>query len=914
MDKLDTQEDLTALDEQIDDDKVGDVPAAVNPVGEEVQSLIDESPETTEEVELHLTVPENEEHPEVTDVTEEKAPTADLGPPLMISKTVEEEEEPKTVNEEHLIGDVKQTEDDTLQIEGCPPEIISSPTVEEETEQIEEPMTKEREELLERYTILMEEKKRVTQMNSEIQNKLANYFCSYPAYDTQDKKQITPLDLEKQYFACTSNIENLKKLHKEALERSEKQIENLRTKQEKIANKVENQFKALSAKKRIILVEELRTRLGTVAALREVEKFQTNERQKETEIIHVRLDNIKIKHKNKKLYNILRSKEEVRERVHLTDFEQMKEESLTHGEKIDKRNAEVLALENKFTDTITNLTHIREKLLHTEKNTEKKKAHLVNLEAILSQKQAMLRKTKKIRDNLREDNIVLTQQCEFLGNKVLLDDYENKMDDTMMFSQKLDALRQKYAEFKMTCQVVKNRLGYHPNDLKSKTDELFSVLHSFSSLSFQDKEVQEPKFTTEEAGSESVDVSEQDKLESEEQQAILPTSEISEEEGPEPQPKSEEPQSTEESTGKDSNDGLLALEIDSLDKIPNNKDEEGEEEREETEEVVAINHDELLEQYNMLIEEKKKITNLNVKIQEKLGKFLSRTVRRNVYEEKEKTVELEEHYLNLINNMENLKNHHTKDNEIYQLQIEDLKNIHELKNRSVESNWKVLLNLKKDILIEVLSRRQGTKAATKVGEKFHTDEQQRQLELIKMRVKNIELKHQIKKLEVAVKIKEKIEQDLHLTDFELLKIDSQSYNARIEEREAELKRSQKKIANTLQMIKNIKEKLYDMQMESIEKKSQVVDMDELVHKKQALLRKIKKRREFLRLENIKLDHNRELIGNEVLLRDFEDQFDATELLSKQLKMLRRSYNEFTRSCKAIREKIDKPQFFDQRVQ
>uniref|UniRef100_A0A8C4RHN2 Cilia and flagella associated protein 184 n=1 Tax=Erpetoichthys calabaricus TaxID=27687 RepID=A0A8C4RHN2_ERPCA len=332
-----------------------------------------------------------------------------------------------------------------------------------------------------------------------------------------------------------------------------------------------------------------------------------------------------------------------------------------------------------------------------------------------------------------------------------------------------------------------------------------------------------------------------------------------------------------------------------------------------TEELEAKERNELLEKYQNLIEEKEKISRHNISLQQKLAKHLSNSTREDLHHEKERSSsDQEQVYQRYIDTIQDLKSQHQKDSEIFHLQIEDLKIKQQEKINEVDSDWKELLDMEKEVLVAAFSSKFGKAAALKEAEQIQANEQRKETELIHMRLENIKLKNKNKKLESTLKAKEELEEGLNFIDFEQLKIESQTYNEKIEERNEEL--SQKKIANTLQMIKNIKEKLYDMQMESIEKKSQVVDMDELVHKKQALLRKIKKRREFLRLENIKLDHKRELIGNEVLLRDFEDQFDATELLSKQLKMLRRNYNEFSRSCKAIRVKIDKPQYFDQHVQ
>ena len=50
------------------------------------------------------------------------------------------------------------------------------------------------------------------------------------------------------------------------------------------------------------------------------------------------------------------------------------------------------------------------------------------------------------------------------------------------------------------------------------------------------------------------------------------------------------------------------------------------------------------------------------------------------------------------------------------------------------------------------------------------------------RLKNIHLRYQLRKLEQTLKQKEELSEGLHLIDFEQLKIENQSLNEKIEER------------------------------------------------------------------------------------------------------------------------------------
>lgn len=56
---------------------------------------------------------------------------------------------------------------------------------------------------------------------------------------------------------------------------------------------------------------------------------------------------------------------------------------------------------------------------------------------------------------------------------------------------------------------------------------------------------------------------------------------------------------------------------------------------------------------------------------------------------------------------------------------------------------------------------------------------------------------------------------LHLIDFEQLKIENQTYNEKIEERNEELLKLRKKITTTVQVLTHLKEKLQFVQVRKL---------------------------------------------------------------------------------------------------
>merc|ERR1712048_1541790 len=100
-----------------------------------------------------------------------------------------------------------------------------------------------------------------------------------------------------------------------------------------------------------------------------------------------RLNNIRLQTKLKRLEMAIKEKEKLGDGLHLIDFEQLKIENQTLGEKTEERNGELFKLNNKIHTTVHIYAHVQEKLS--------------DLEQIIGDKRDELTKLKKKRDGLR---------------------------------------------------------------------------------------------------------------------------------------------------------------------------------------------------------------------------------------------------------------------------------------------------------------------------------------------------------------------------------------------------------------------------------------------------------------------------------------------------------------------------------
>ncbi|XP_040275066.1 coiled-coil domain-containing protein 96 [Bufo bufo] len=337
---------------------------------------------------------------------------------------------------------------------------------EEETEQDQELEADEeqiREELMHEYHALAQDRDKIQQHNSQLQHKLYEYFRKKKGEETRPETSKHMADQEQRYLKYLATLEEMRKKYKEEASFHQQQIEELKAQCQDIVSKVDKEWMAFQEQKKKIALCSLSKRgAGKHAAsslIQEIDLLQSREERKEKEVIQVRLENIKLKNLISRYESTLRSKEELAEGLHLIDFEQLKIENQNYNEKIEERNEELLKLKKKITNTVQVLTHVKEKLQFVQAENQKQKERLMEVEALVGNKRDILTKTKQARDSLRMDNLKLKQKCGLLGNKVLLRDFEDKVDAIEERSQTLENLKRRHAELTLSSKGLMKKIN-----------------------------------------------------------------------------------------------------------------------------------------------------------------------------------------------------------------------------------------------------------------------------------------------------------------------------------------------------------------------------------------------------------------------------------------------------------------------
>lgn len=329
-------------------------------------------------------------------------------------------------------------------------------------------------------------------------------------------------------------------------------------------------------------------------------------------------------------------------------------------------------------------------------------------------------------------------------------------------------------------------------------------------------------------------------------------------------------------------------------------------ETESVEEHSLYDREQLLQQYKEALEERTRIQTLNQQYQHKLAEYFKKKKTDDRGQEIEKNVtDQEQRYLKYISNLEELQAAEAQQASSIEIQLEELKSRCQEKQENVEETSDALMNFKYEVAKTAINSRSGKPLTSKDVEQYQTLEAKKELEVIAVRLEYIKLKNRLKKREIQLKAKEELAEGLHLIDFEQLKIENQTYNEKIEERNEELLKLRKKITTTVQVLTHLKEKLQFVQGENGEQRAKLRDIEATVAQRRDILTRMKQVRDGLRIDNTKLKHRSGLLGNKPLLRDFEVRKDEGEELKQRIQFLKEEHIELSMALNSIKKKIEK---------
>ena len=218
--------------------------------------------------------------------------------------------------------------------------------------------------------------------------------------------------------------------------------------------------------------------------------------------------------------------------------------------------------------------------------------------------------------------------------------------------------------------------------------------------------------------------------------------------------------------------------------------------------------------------------------------------------------------------------------------------IYELQSRLDEKEFKAkkiadsFREFKREIALSAEHSRTSKPIPRKVIQQFEELEAKKEHEVEKVRLKNINLRMTLKKLEQQLRAKEQLAEGLHLIDFEQLKIENQSLREKIEERDDELSRLKKKNTANVQVLTHIKEKLHFVNAQNKVDQKTLSDLDANLATERDKLTKLKAERDSLRASNLKRKQAQGFANSDLLIMDYEKKKAELEVLHQRIDELK----------------------------
>ena len=247
----------------------------------------------------------------------------------------------------------------------------------------------------------------------------------------------------------------------------------------------------------------------------------------------------------------------------------------------------------------------------------------------------------------------------------------------------------------------------------------------------------------------------------------------------------------------------------------------------------------------------------------------------------------------------------------------------EIKNEKDETytetigNWNELVDYYKDVCTQAVSARSGKALNSSDIDANIKLLEKKEEEVSSARLEHIKMTNRLKKKEQQLKQREELADGLHLIDFEQLKIENQTYNEKIEERNEELLKLNQKITNTVQVLTHYKEKLQFLESDSQIQGQKLCEIESDVIRCRDVLNKHKQNRDRLRSEYHKLQQNAGLLGSIggsgiggnkkslILLKDFEERQDESLKLEADIDSFRNRHGELILDIKVFEKKMEK---------
>lgn len=269
--------------------------------------------------------------------------------------------------------------------------------------------------------------------------------------------------------------------------------------------------------------------------------------------------------------------------------------------------------------------------------------------------------------------------------------------------------------------------------------------------------------------------------------------------------------------------------------------------------------------------------------------------------EKQSDQMLHEHkYLNTLANVHQVRYNLKETQDRYNRMAGELQNkLNEKQTKctEIEQQFK---ELKRSVAMNAVHSRTGKKLSAKVIKDWEEADEAKDQEVHQYRLQNIALRNRLANQEKVLKKKEQLAEGLHLIDYEQLKIENQTLNEKIEERNEELTRLRGKIINQVIMLSHTREKMKFIETQNARNEKELAELNARLDEVKTKLTISKNERAKKDKENQKLSQKTGIARDNSLKSDFLARTQEFMRLKAENEKLVAKHAELVRIIKEAR--------------
>ena len=238
-------------------------------------------------------------------------------------------------------------------------------------------------------------------------------------------------------------------------------------------------------------------------------------------------------------------------------------------------------------------------------------------------------------------------------------------------------------------------------------------------------------------------------------------------------------------------------------------------------------------------------------------------------------------------------------------ELQNKLNEKQTKCTEIEQQFK---ELKRSVAMNAVHSRTGKKLSAKVIKDWEEADEAKDQEVHQYRLQNIALRNRLANQEKVLKKKEQLAEGLHLIDYEQLKIENQTLNEKIEERNEELTRLRAKIINHVIMLSHTREKMKYIETQNEKNDVELLDLNDKLDETKTKLTKAKNDRAKLEKQNQKLSQKTGIARDASLKVAYEDRKSEFTNLHNENQRLAEQHAQLCRIIKEARQVEQQAQF------